>query len=288
MNANGAITNNELSAHLRRFQNTMVAMLAIEQLTGVARVAAFAIGADASGGTGTALGSATELRQAVTTAQTSRRTADEAEITARNNLRDARADLQTRQGALADSSADPSGRTALVAQVETAQRAVRQNEDAMAAATRRAELARTDEREAVRQLREAGVAVRTTGATSATLPALDENSAPIHEPIAVAIAQIVDSVVHQNFVQETCLQSLINALPEHKPVAPPQRPVRDETINFCRGVLDRLIGQREANAVRQENMFNRRLQAFERTARFGSRSVPLAPSAHSLSRGPIN
>ncbi len=277
LHASGGLTGPELSAQLRRFQNTMLAMLAVEQLTGPARVAAFAIGADGSGSAGGGAENVPALRQSLTSAREAVRSAitkdEEATATVGQRLRE----LEARQAALTAAGPDAANRPDLANQVSTAQAAaesatIRQN------STRRDVTdARRAEQEASRALREAGGRVTTAGGTSASFP-VTPGDGTIGDPTASAVRDIVQLALRQSFIQETCLQQITSPASRFE-----SRRVNPEIIDFCRGIIHEIVRQRGIETQLRFANNQQQIAAWERvqlaTARRGEASrVPPIPT----------
>ncbi len=268
LHANGAISASELAAQLRRFQNTMVAMLAIEQITGYARPSLLTIGADSGvtlGGEGSP--ELATLRTAVTTARTERQTAETEQGTAQQQLRDATTRVGAAEAALNAAAPDAANRPDLVTRVEQERATLRTAADTLRSANRTVQVRRENEQAAQQSLRVAGARLSTTTGTSSDIPVQAGQPAPSGQA-ADAVASIVNTVVNQSFIQETCLQQILNPLVADRLSASAE--------NFCREVIQRVLDIRERDLDRQERIYRARLQAWT-TVSVAEARRPLRP-----------
>lgn len=290
MYGNGALNERELSTQLRRFQNTMLAMLAIEQLTGYARPAVFAIGADAGGSAGFSGAGGTDLtaaRQAVTTARETVAQAEVKELEADNKVRTAQSALDRANAALNAAALDAPNRANLADAVSVARDGLQKEQndrDVLRLQTRqaRATLAVAD-----RSLREANTAVGTRGATQANFPSPPlETGVNGNADVPAAVASIVNTIVQQNFLQETCLGVLTDTVagrPRSASAPTLATPLASRGVGisqFCTNVIDNIIIR-----DRQRDIFtNDRYMAWLRSAPDILRAAATAPRQQAAQR----
>lgn len=213
--ASGAIDSDEYSGMQRRFQSTMMGLLAIEQLTRPVVAAQVVLAASAGSSAGASAGDAavdkTQGRvdtttTALTTAQAALDTATSAETTA---VRNARENRDKRAAAAGKTPPDnqtvndlDAAHTAL-AQAETDARNARKDAD------RKVKAAELAKRDAETALREAKSKVTAAASGSGQIGDMREASAQITESLTKGVQDIV-AEINLSYTRDTCMQLLVS------------------------------------------------------------------------------
>jgi hypothetical protein len=207
----GAVSGITFQLMHRRFQTTVVGILAIEQLTGAIRAPSIVLGGSAQVGNAEAVAQLTTLREStaksVTEAETALATAEEAEEKAMTELAAAEAALQ----AAPDDAAKKTARDEKKAKAEEAT-AARLEADGTAA-SRKAALSAID-----RQL----ILARSSGSATASgaIESLGSRSHADMAAVALAVSKIVDGTMSLPNRDDFCVAVLAEAAVKHGAVEP--------------------------------------------------------------------
>jgi len=226
--SSGAISPLAFQLLHRRFQTTMVGILAIEQLTGAVRPPAIILGGSASIGDAQAITGLTASRESmaksITEAETSLKTAQAAEKTAKDELTAA----NTALGAVA--AGDTAARDAAQKVVDEKKlKAEKAAADTLAAdgvvAGRQTALAAID-----RQL----VLARSSGSASATGTIEAQRAAAVGDmsTIAATVGQIVKDTMSLTNQNDFCIMVLAEAAGAGRTL-----PIDDPIVSDCRAVI---------------------------------------------------
>lgn len=211
LHANGAITGAEVATQLRRFQNTMTAMLAIEQLTARSPVTTVALTTQATGSTGAA---AEDLRKDLEKANEARKNADDAVLEQEVKVRDANGVLAQakRNQAAGPGTGNPPTTTAGALATALTDAQTRADEENLELAKRKGTQRQMQANAAAAQraFEVASASVRTGAAGTALQLSNAQAASNAHRATAEAVRDIVSAVIEQSFMQETCLQLLVN------------------------------------------------------------------------------
>lgn len=229
--ANGGLTDIELSTQLRRFQNTMLAALAIEQLTGVPQPSSFTLAAGAQAAVSpdavrTQEAALAEARRAETEAEARFNEARQARDAAQRRLTEA---LSARDAVAVDAAEY----RRLAGQVEARQAELANDQQEFARRERTLNEQRQARQAAERAVSAARGAVNVTAEATPGQATIPQRRTPDEQRevnrVAEEIGRIVRHVVDQSFVIETCLQ--IIATPRQGQFPSP------ENDAFCRAQI---------------------------------------------------
>ncbi len=241
---NGKITNDQLATELHRYQNTMVSMLAIEQLTGYAKPSIVAVGGTSSTGATKDLLELQKMddaaRDAVTKAQAKAQDAD-ADVPKKQAVADkAAADLKAKQQANHPPSAadlkplqDASDKA--TADLQAAQKAQKDAKDALANAQKNQQVIDATLKKAQSDL--------DTAASSSAPQFSSPNSsfyvtanADAAKEIAGAVRDIQQAQLWQSFVTDDCLRFLLQD--SDKQIVRWNEATKNDLLGFCKKQIE--------------------------------------------------
>jgi hypothetical protein len=228
---NGALAPGDYEKQMRRFQNTMVAMLAIEQLTGYARPT---VAQNTSNAGFAPAGNEAELKERLKTLETREGQQQTAADTAAGQLATAQQNFLTAQ---ADADANP-GDAAKQTTAANAKKTRDEASDKFDIAAKR--LADTqNEMEQINQALATGVPV-TAGDSSVTQPSEPSGAT---QAVATAVTNIVNTALHQTETTEECLKYVFQQ------AQPGSTSATDERMAFCIAHLQ------EVNAQKRDELY---------------------------------
>ena len=223
-NANGQLSSDQMSNELRRFQNTMVAMLAIEQLTGVAKPTVVMIGDKGSDQNSastpdpakpTKVTSGKDPQGLAATAKSLKTQSDQATAQANTDQK-----LADDLKASLDKETDKTSQTALT----------KQSDDATAKAT-------TSKKNAQDAKTKSDAAAKAVQSAAQTPPAKDKAATDSADSgngaIANAVYQIVYQAINHTATSETCLKFLFESEDHESKAARLNPNVNVDLADFC-------------------------------------------------------
>ncbi|MBC7953110.1 MAG: hypothetical protein H7Z12_14990 [Rhodospirillaceae bacterium] len=231
---NGAISKSEAEIEYRRFQNTTVALAAIEQLTGYARPTVVALGAGGNADTGDQLAQAqNELASARDNETKTASAAADAKVKATKASSDYDAKVKELDAAKqAKKSQEELNK--LQAEVDAMKKASDEAEKAGANATAAAKDA-VEVRKTKEAVFEASKAVSAGAGTSPVIVNVPGLSPSASDKVADTVKSIVETHLHQSFASDLCLHFLFGG----------QQPsAEDPRVKYCVNHLNLVDAER--------------------------------------------
>ncbi|HYG90352.1 MAG TPA: hypothetical protein VD978_29300 [Azospirillum sp.] len=242
----GIMSAAEVETEVRRFQNTIVGMLAIEQLTGYARPTIVAIGGSANADTGDKLA---EAQKELEEARNSEASATTGLKSASEKASKAKQAWEAKQKEVSDAADDK--KKALQDEADKLKAAYDSAQADVAKARKSADDA-TANRVAKEEYRNATRAVSAGAGSSAAQFYAAPQSVESAQAVASAVENILDMIVHQTFTTDLCLKYMFVDDGNAKASLPAIS--YDDKRRFCERHLERVLsaqieGQREAYAI---------------------------------------